>query len=96
MNQTTELTLVPRLVQLTWQPGSSVAGPSNDLGVQLRKDFAATSGYSGLSVYVNYAHGDESAETIYGSKLPRLAALKKKWDPNNAFAFNNPLPTNYP
>ncbi|KAA8565447.1 hypothetical protein MFRU_006g00290 [Monilinia fructicola] len=86
------------LIELTWEKvGSSVEGPSNALGLELRRDFAATSGYPDLSVYVNYAHGDEKIEQIYGSrKLPRLANLKKTWDPDNVFAFNNPLPTKYP
>ncbi|KAI1087260.1 hypothetical protein F5B19DRAFT_476179 [Rostrohypoxylon terebratum] len=62
-------------------------------GRQMRGEFAATSGYPGLSVYVNYAHGDESPEQVFGSrKLPKLTALKKIWDPNNVFRFSNPLP----
>ncbi|QSZ36199.1 hypothetical protein DSL72_007325 [Monilinia vaccinii-corymbosi] len=91
-------TITYLLIELTWETaGSSVAGPSNALGLELRRDFAATSGYPDLSVYVNYAHGDETIEQIYGArKLPRLARLKKTWDPDNVFAFNNPLPTKYP
>ncbi|KAI0849726.1 hypothetical protein F5Y00DRAFT_268817 [Daldinia vernicosa] len=74
------------------------AGTAGDeLGRQIRSDFAATSGYPDLAVYVNYAHGDESLEQIYGrSQLPRLAVLKKTWDPDNVFGFNNALPTQYP
>ncbi|KAH7302935.1 hypothetical protein B0I35DRAFT_365798 [Stachybotrys elegans] len=53
--------------------------------------------YAGLSVYVNYSQGDESLEQIYGARnLPRLAALKAKYDPDNVFRFNNPIPTSYP
>ncbi|KAI0879965.1 FAD-binding domain-containing protein [Annulohypoxylon maeteangense] len=67
------------------------------LGLELRNDFIATSGYPELTVFVNYAHGDEKLEQIYGKdKLPRLAALKKTWDPNHAFSYNNGLPTHYP
>jgi hypothetical protein len=30
---------------------------------------------------------------MYGKeKLPRLLDLKKKWDPQALFSFNNPLP----
>ncbi|KAI5867521.1 hypothetical protein GGS23DRAFT_612659 [Durotheca rogersii] len=79
------------------EAGSSSDEPGNALGRELRQDFAAVSGYSGLSVYVNYAHGDETLEQIYGAnKLPRLAKLKAQYDPKNVFAFNNPLPTRYP
>ncbi|KAG8158429.1 hypothetical protein KVR01_011551 [Diaporthe batatas] len=74
-----------------------LADASNKLGRELRADFSQTSGYPDLSVYVSYAHSDETIEQVYGrDKLPRLAALKKEWDPLNAFAYNNPLPTDYP
>ncbi|KAI1499777.1 hypothetical protein F5X99DRAFT_410694 [Biscogniauxia marginata] len=86
------------LMQLTWdEAGSSTEEPANALGRELRDDFATTSGFPDLSVYVNYAHGDETIEQIYGEhKLPRLAQLKRRYDPHNVFAFNNPLPTTYP
>lgn len=67
------------------------------LGNELRRDFAKTSGYNANQVYVNYAFGDETLEARYGKdKLPRLAQLKKKWDPSNVFKYSNPLPTKYP
>ncbi|KAF4953187.1 hypothetical protein FGADI_6162 [Fusarium gaditjirri] len=66
-------------------------------GEEIRRDIAATSGYSEITTFVNYAHGDETLEQIYGKdKLARLAALKKIWDPNEVFSFNNGLPTWYP
>ena len=38
------------------------------------------------NVYVNYARGDETPEQVYGaSKLPRLQALKEKYDPHGLF-----------
>ncbi|KAI1771739.1 hypothetical protein F4818DRAFT_428910 [Hypoxylon cercidicola] len=67
------------------------------LGREVRADNVATSGYPELTTFINYAHGDERLERIYGeNKLPRLAALKKTWDPNSVFSFNNGLPTKYP
>ncbi|ORY71425.1 uncharacterized protein BCR38DRAFT_479917 [Pseudomassariella vexata] len=44
--------------------------------------------------YVNYAFGDESLESIYGYepwRLERLRGLKQQYDPNNAFAYYNPI-----
>jgi FAD/FMN-containing dehydrogenase len=35
--------------------------------------------------YINFAHGDETLEAIYGSSLPRLREVKKKYDPTGAF-----------
>lgn len=64
---------------------SKAAQAADSLAQELREDFVVTSGYPELRVYVNYAHGDEKLEQIYGAdKLPRLASLKKKWDPENA------------
>ena len=37
------------------------------------------------SRYINFAHGDEDLETVYGASLPRLQSLKKQYDPQNRF-----------
>lgn len=87
------------LVQMRWDqhPGSPVEAVAGRLGAELRDDLAVSSGYGGVAVYVNYAHGDETLENIYGArKLPRLARLKKQYDPDNVFRFHHPLPTKYP
>ncbi|UKZ52644.1 hypothetical protein TrVGV298_006425 [Trichoderma virens] len=85
-------------INFAWTAGDdATAQASNKLGKELRNQFATTSGYSEKAIFVNYAHGDESIENIYGRrKLPRLAQLKKKYDPSNLFAYNHPLPTHYP
>ncbi|KAI0096946.1 FAD binding domain-containing protein [Nemania sp. FL0031] len=47
---------------------------------------------SPLEVYVNYAHGDEGPVAWYSErKLPRLLALKSRWDPKNLFKWTNGL-----
>ncbi|RYP20632.1 hypothetical protein DL765_002703 [Monosporascus sp. GIB2] len=86
------------MFQMSWpELGNPVEEAANALARELRRDFAATSGYPDLSVYVSYAHGDETVQQIYGKdKLPRLVALKRKWDPHNVFAYNNALPTKLP
>lgn len=67
------------------------------MALGLRETWNNMSGYGGHRIYVNYAHGDETVEEVYrADRLPRLAKLKKKWDPSNVFRFNNPLPTQYP
>lgn len=35
--------------------------------------------------YINFAHGNENLAAIYGSSLPRLQKLKKRYNPNNMF-----------
>ncbi|TGJ82155.1 hypothetical protein E0Z10_g6607 [Xylaria hypoxylon] len=82
-----------------WGEGdTATAAAANKVGVELRDELVLTSGYDEPSVFVNYARGDEGLENIYGrDKLPRLAKLKKTWDPNNIFAYNNyPIPLEYP
>ncbi|KAJ4303141.1 hypothetical protein N0V90_002033 [Kalmusia sp. IMI 367209] len=86
------------MVEFRWaEVGDPVEAAANEMGRELRGDFAETSGYGNLTVYVNYALGDESLESIYGAnKLPRLASLKAQYDPHNAFGFYHALPTSYP
>ena len=86
------------MIQLKWDTAnSSVEEPATAMAHEIRDELVATSGYNDLAVYVNYANGDETLEQIYGAeKMPRLATLKKKYDPENVFGFNNPLPTAYP
>jgi FAD/FMN-containing dehydrogenase len=51
--------------------------------------------YSGGRIYANYMStpGGASAKKVFGSNLPRLARLKKKYDPENLFHLNqNILP----
>ncbi|KAF2623315.1 FAD-binding domain-containing protein [Macroventuria anomochaeta] len=35
--------------------------------------------------YASFAHGGESLEAIYGTSLPKLRELKRKWDPKGVF-----------
>lgn len=35
--------------------------------------------------YPNFAFGDETNKAIYGSSLPKLQTLKKKYDPKGQF-----------
>jgi len=84
-------------VEITDKATAATKATGAKLMHELRDSWVKTSGYPELSMYINYAHGDEKIWQIYGrDKLPRLAALKKKWDPKNAFSFNNGLPSKYP
>ncbi|KAI1378969.1 FAD binding domain-containing protein [Hypoxylon crocopeplum] len=50
------------------------------------------SGYDVETVYMNYAHGDEKLEALYGYepwRLQRLRSLKKRYDPHGFFNFYN-------
>lgn len=64
---------------------------------KMRSTIASTAGTDGLQVYIGFSNGDEPVESVFGKeKLPRLAALKKKYDPDGLFNAYHPLPTSYP
>ncbi|XXG98265.1 hypothetical protein Hte_004588 [Hypoxylon texense] len=64
----------------------------DDLSRSLRDKLQEVSGYAEPEIYLNYAHGDEPLNQVYGaSKLPKLRTLKKLWDPEHLFGFNYPI-----
>lgn len=81
----------------SWEnPDSGAAEAVAELAPQLRTILSKAGGYDDDSVYVSYSQGDETLEQVYGRrKLPRLAALKKAWDPDNVFDYSVTLPTEY-
>jgi hypothetical protein len=65
-----------------------------DFGSRMRSALVETSGQP-LHAYVNYAHGDESLEALYGYedwRLWRLKKLKAKYDPFGKFGYYAPIP----
>ncbi|KAH9904840.1 FAD-binding domain-containing protein [Xylariomycetidae sp. FL2044] len=82
------------MFQFSWpELGDPVEEIANALGRDLRSAFAADSGYSELAVLSNYAQGDEAPENKFGREnMGRLVAVKKQWDPDNAFGFYNGIP----
>ncbi len=55
-----------------------------------RELFRATAPFATGSAYVNFMTEEEQdrVKAAYGSNYPRLAALKKQYDPNNLFRMN--------
>ena len=41
--------------------------------------------------YINFAHGDETLDVVYGQYTQMLLALKAKYDPKNVFNHWFPL-----
>ena len=63
-----------------------------EVGEKSRALLLPTAGSKSLEVYVNLAQGDEGEVAWYGArKLPRLHALKRKYDPLNLFSHYNGL-----
>lgn len=61
-------------------------------GRDMRELIVAASGHE-LNAYVNYAHGTETQQELYGHgwRLRRLQKLKEKWDPEQRFDWYNPI-----
>ncbi|KAI0382490.1 FAD-binding domain-containing protein [Hypomontagnella monticulosa] len=85
-------------LNMSWPDlGNPVEEVANALGYELRQDIAKASGYPELTVYLNYARGDETPEQKHGKdKLHKLVRLKKAWDPTNVFRYSNSLPMEHP
>ncbi|KAI5855067.1 hypothetical protein GGS23DRAFT_618979 [Durotheca rogersii] len=68
-------------------------GPAVDAwGKEWRDKITKSSGYPKQYVYMNYAHGDEPLESMYGYepwRLERLRKLKGKYDPHGFFNHYN-------
>lgn len=69
-----------------------------DFGSRMRQALNNGSGQP-LHAYVNYAHGDESLEALYGYedwRLWRLRKLKAKYDPFGKFGYYAPITPGIP
>ncbi|KAL8665054.1 MAG: hypothetical protein Q9202_002610 [Teloschistes flavicans] len=76
-----------------WYTNASLDGPVDAFLRSSRAKFQQTSGFTNLSVYTGYAHGDEGQTAWYSwRKLGRLVRLKKQYDPKQIFSWNNPIP----
>ncbi|UQC79355.1 uncharacterized protein CLUP02_04834 [Colletotrichum lupini] len=80
---------------IMYKPNASLDALAQEYGEKLRGHLLAASHEPDrLTAYVNYAHGIESLEAIYGWdewRLEKLRGLKKKWDPQNRMRFYNPI-----
>ena len=83
-------------VPITWWAGNSseLNERANYYGNLIRTALAAGRGeiHNEPHVYLNYAIGSESLDQTYGpARVPKLQALKEKYDPKNKFRFYMPL-----
>ena len=74
----------------------AISGERAIISLPIGREFSAEFGpllaYTDfLHSYINFAHGDEDLDVVYGPSLSRLQALKKKYDPNNVFNHWFPL-----
>ncbi|CAL8580015.1 hypothetical protein XPA_005748 [Xanthoria parietina] len=77
-----------------WTPGANLEREAEEWGTKARTLVQSGTNGRPLSAYVNYAHGDEPLEAVYGYepwRLARLRKLKKRYDPDFKFRFYNPI-----
>ncbi|EXL42174.1 hypothetical protein FOCG_15524 [Fusarium oxysporum f. sp. radicis-lycopersici 26381] len=80
---------------ILYKPNATLDGLAQEHGEKLRRHLLEASGDpEHLRAYVNYAHGFESLEEMYGHepwRIEKLKTLKKKWDPENRMRFYAPI-----
>ncbi|KAI1839404.1 hypothetical protein JX266_014385 [Neoarthrinium moseri] len=80
---------------LTYVPtGPAVEQAAYKLGSKMRTILDQGANEGNLKAYVNYAYGDETATSWYGSqpwRQDRLRTLKQKYDPMGKFSFYGPI-----
>ncbi|KAH7014139.1 FAD binding domain-containing protein [Microdochium trichocladiopsis] len=72
-------------VVIPWYKDLALDTQALDFASKVRDIWAGPAGGKKNSAYINFAHGDEDLIAVYGSSLPRLQQLKKKYDPKNVF-----------
>ncbi|WQF86757.1 Putative berberine/berberine, FAD-binding domain, PCMH-type, FAD-binding, type PCMH, subdomain 1 [Colletotrichum destructivum] len=70
---------------IPWYTDAALDAEADEFGRSVRSIWTSPKKATRNPTYVNFAHGDETAEAIYGTSLARLRKLKKKWDPLGAF-----------
>lgn len=85
------------MVKLETSWADSDSRTVTEAGLDWLRGFTASqrsdSGMSGA--YVNFCNRDtpDWAHAYYGPNLPRLVEIKRRWDPDRAFAFAQAIPT---
>jgi hypothetical protein len=74
-----------------YPPGSGLDDEAEKFGQTLRSNLLDGGEWH---AYVNYAHGDEPMESVYGRqkwRLEKLRTMKNIYDPNGRFGFYSPI-----
>ncbi|KAK5636776.1 hypothetical protein RRF57_012488 [Xylaria bambusicola] len=68
-------------IAIPWYTSPEIDSDALQFGQNVRSYLIDSAGTKSPSSYINFAHGDESLSHIYGSSLPKLQKLKRKYDP---------------
>ena len=79
---------------VSYTVNSTLDGKAIAFGENFRQALHKADGSAELHTYVNYAHGDETLQEMYGYdawRAARLKTLKGKYDPEGRFDFYAPI-----
>lgn len=77
--------LFAQAIVIPWYTDEALDKEAEIFSEKVRKMLSFSSEPTKDPTYINFAHGDENLEAIYGENLPRLRLLKEKWDPCGVF-----------
>lgn len=72
-------------IVIPWYEDATLDSVAETFGSKVRDIWSFSSSAVVNPTYINFAHGDEELEAIYGSSLDRLKTLKTKYDPSGVF-----------
>ncbi|KAL1980340.1 hypothetical protein VTN96DRAFT_4243 [Rasamsonia emersonii] len=78
-------------IAIPWYADPSLDAAANVFGAKVRDLIRSSDGLAANSSYINFAHGDDPLQNVYGDSLEKLRALKAKYDPLNRFGYWFPL-----
>ncbi|KFY10802.1 hypothetical protein V492_04835 [Pseudogymnoascus sp. VKM F-4246] len=79
---------------VSYSVNSTLDSSAIAFGNNLREALHKADGSAEMHTYVNYAHGDENLQELYGYeawRVARLKTLKRKYDPEGHFSFYAPI-----
>ncbi|ORY11359.1 FAD binding domain-containing protein [Clohesyomyces aquaticus] len=72
-------------IVIPWYTDRVLEADALAFGSKVRDIWSFSANATVNPTYANFAHGDETLQGIFGSSLPTLKTLKKKWDPSGVF-----------
>lgn len=78
-------------IVIPWYEDAALDAQAEAFGAQVRDIWKFSSSAVANPTYINFAHGDEELQAIYGSALDRLRTLKQQYDPSGVFNLWFPI-----
>lgn len=74
-------------IVIPWYYDAKLESKALAFASKVRDMWRKTDGLDSPAAYINFAHGDETPEEIYGENVDRLRSLKAEFDPENVFKY---------